>query len=302
MKNLGSVVATLLLIATQSHAQVGFGGIIPGPGTVHSAGGGGYTGPGDLNSGWALWWGARAYNASQASAGANAFQLCTASDAACTNIRVTSTGGLNSSDLTTSGCSGISTCTVKIKYDQSGNGRDLTQNTIGSRDTFDPAANGGKGQFVTGSASHYVTAGTYTRSQPFVMSVVAQRVGGTGERQELLDYNNQGVRIKFNGGTANQVAYTSGSNVNATASDSAFHSLTALFNGSSSITSVDSTVSTGQVLGSNGLNDNIAWTCYSGCGGNTQTTYQMEAGIYPGSMTSGDITALNSNQKTYWGF
>ncbi len=147
-----------------------------------------------------------------------------------------------------------------------------------------------------------MTSATYTRAQPFTMTAVANRSGGTGERKMLTDKNNGTVDMAFNGGVANQLSFYAGNAVNATVADSAYHSITGVFNGASALYGINSSITTGQNFGANSPSDNIAWTCFSGCGGNTVTTKQTEAGIHPSAFTSGDVTALNANEKTYWGY
>lgn len=108
-------------------AQVGFGGMFPGPGTVHSAGGGGYTGPGDIvavGTNGAFYSVARAYNATKATAAVAAFVLCLGGNLSnCNDIHVTSTGGLNASDTALNSCATSGTCEIKSVYEQSGSGQ-----------------------------------------------------------------------------------------------------------------------------------------------------------------------------------
>ncbi len=100
-----------------AEAQLGF---VMGPGTS-------YTGPGDLWSGAAGWWGLRAYNRATALAGANACQVKRNSDNAVLDIRVLATGGLDRVSLAAFLVS--TTGTITRLYDQSGNGHDMILQT-----------------------------------------------------------------------------------------------------------------------------------------------------------------------------
>lgn len=98
--------------------QVGFGGMFPGPGTVHDTGGGGsYTGIGDVVAA-KHYWALRPYNATLATAGVAMFQLCTSAGASCNDIHATAAGGRNASDLALNSCDTSGTCIIKKAYDQ----------------------------------------------------------------------------------------------------------------------------------------------------------------------------------------
>lgn len=72
------------------------GGMQPGPGTPHTAGGGSYTGPGDVVSGAFYWVGLRAYNAAVAATGTQkAIKVRRASDNTTLDILILTSGALN---------------------------------------------------------------------------------------------------------------------------------------------------------------------------------------------------------------
>ena len=96
-------------------------GVILQPRTLAS--GAAYTGPGDIVSGAAGWWGLRAYNAAQAAAGVAAVQLTDSTGSNNADIHLLSNGQLNTSDPFFSSFS--APYTIGTLYDQSGNGKHI---------------------------------------------------------------------------------------------------------------------------------------------------------------------------------
>lgn len=164
------------------------GGMMPGPGTPHSAGSS-YTGPGDVVSGATVFFScARAYNATYAN-GTN--PLCDLVDSAaptvviCT-LRVATTGF---ADLTGTYCTGSVTptakcaaatggvCNVKQAYDQSGAGNNATNSTAASQPvlTFSGANSLPGMTCAQASGTLLLTAASFTPSLPYTFAGVAKR-------------------------------------------------------------------------------------------------------------------------------
>lgn len=277
----------------------GISSMLPGPGTVHSAGGG-YTGPGDVVASAVGWWGLRAYNAAYATALGNAIEVCTAADALCTVIHVTATGGLNSSDLTTSGCSAITTCTAKTLYDQSGNGHNCTQATIGNRYTFDPnkVSTGKPSLQDSGGNTTMACASVANTAVPwsFVMMGMMHTTPG-GNVRVFIGADPQGILAgpgpKFEL-YAGSVA-VEGTNLTL----DTFYAVVARTDGSGSggVINRSGTVTSSLAPGSNstGGGANI------GGSGLTNNGSFSEGGIWASNFSTGDTTSMVSNIVGWWG-
>src|SRR4051812_39897639 len=91
-----------------------------------------YTGPGDIASGAAAWWGLRAY--STASIGSNAIRLREDGGNTEQDFTTIAGGGLNLAAI--SAFKGGANLFVTKLYDQTGNGRDQIQATAGEQPPF----------------------------------------------------------------------------------------------------------------------------------------------------------------------
>lgn len=264
-----------------------------------------YTGPGDVRTSAMAFWAFRAYSAAQAAALVKSVQLCTASDALCTDIRVTSAGGLNASDITASGCGSINTCTIKILYDQSGANNcagpcDLSQTIIASRLTFTNNAIGSLPCMADAGAGSLVNTTNFagTLTQPFTVSMVAERTAAFTSFNAAFG-SGTGARHGFSN-SANTILNFEGSIATASASDSVFHAVQNTANGASSVIYVDgssSTVSSGSNTLTTSLGVGIAPGTSNVLNGNV-----CEVGLWTGAFSGGDNASMNSNQHTYWGF
>jgi len=141
------LVAILLLLPVTANAQVGMPW--PGPGTVHSAGGGGFTGSGDAVAGASGYYGLFAYTS--ALRGTKAINLCLSPgniDTLCQDVNSDPTTGIVSSTQVISGTTcgttfATNACTIKTWYDQTTSGiGNITQTGPGNRAQFVPNFNG----------------------------------------------------------------------------------------------------------------------------------------------------------------
>jgi hypothetical protein len=275
-----------------------------GPGVVPLATAG-YTGPGDVTSGAAMWWGLRAYSA--ATRGTKVANVCNASDSTCADISSDpTTGNLVCTSIGGTACS-AGTLTVKTLYDQTNGSNcgggvcDVTNATIANRPVLTPNCINTSFyclSFTASSSQSLRTAGSYTKSQTFSGSVVAERTAAFTASGSILGANTSGTPQIFFNSAANQVALYSGTVSTAeTASDSSFHAFQALFNSTSSILRVDGSSFGSLSVGSTGF----ATSPVVGGGTNLLTGRFVEAGWW-GSDTSTNFATLNSNQHAYWNF
>lgn len=295
------VLALLLCLATPASAQVGFGGIIPGPGTPASAGGGGYSGPGDLKT-YDIWVGTYAYSA--AKRGTAAVNVCNGgvcgdlSTDATTGLLVTSTN-INGAPCDDSG----HICKIKTYYNQGSGGStyDFTQNTDASRATLLVSC-GGLTSSACGSATGaaYETANNYAQSSPFTVAAVSYRNSSTSTDVIELGSGSNGV---LGGGFfgANNDAYCNfGSNLNPSATDATWHGKACAVNGASSNFTIDATNTAGNA-GSSALSGHVFhWVNASGAR-NWQGRI-ASIGIAPSNFSTTELAAANSASKTILGY
>jgi hypothetical protein len=273
-------------------------------------GGGAYTGPGDVVSGAYLYVGVRAYTAAYAAAHGNAFQLTRNSDSTQCNVVLTTAGDL---DATTPNCAGntqtiiqfctATTCLMSTGYDQTGNGRNYTY-LVGS--TGFPVFTAGcvNGHYcITTQAGDtgYGTATSLTVANPWTASMVASRnaassfqvVGASQDSLLYLGYANAANTARL----ANTAAVTG------TASDGAFHAITGVANGASSVLAIDGAETTG-TAGSTGPSGTplCVWGSGAGCIANPFVGKFGELLIYSGTaLTLGQRNSIKANQSAYYG-
>lgn len=263
-----------------------------------ASGGGGYSGPGDVVASAVGWWGLRAYSAAYATGLGNAAEICTAADAACTVIHVTSAGALNSSDLTTSGCSVITTCTVKTLYDQSGNGHNCVNATEANRPTFRPnGVSSGKPSMFLNSAKSLSCASLPTTTVPWSFVGVASFHSDPGGNTRFFTANDpvgllgsSGKHWSIYGGSVASSTFTSTLDV--------FNAIVGRTDGTASggVMNVSGNVDTGLAPGSGSTGTP------GGFGQSSPITGDAcEAGYWGSNFSTGNTTAMVSNMQTYWG-
>lgn len=312
MRAAAATLLAVLLACTAAIAQVGLPW--PGPGTPN--GGGAcvsYTGPGDLVSGAVAWWGIRGYACANTSGSTKAINIKRASDSETCDVLINSSGQLGN----TTGCSGAdngvstvtfcnaTTCTIPKWYDQSGNGRDVTNNSAGTA-TLTPSATIAS-QLVTVSTSGYCTAATLSVPQIVSFSYVHKLSSGSGGLQTAagLDPTPTQVGVDTNG---TQVFVYAGtlqehSGINSTI----WHANQSILNGSSSQISLDGTAFTGLAPGAGSSTARVL--CFLAADTADTLVFNggqvREMGIWPNAAAATFLTNLsnlNSNQHTYWGF
>lgn len=294
------------LLAGDAFAQVGFGGSFPGPGTPASAGGGGYSGQGDLKA-YAIWWGMYAFSA--ADRGTAAINLCNVSDVVCADISTDATTGLlpNAPTVGGSDCSMVA-CTIKKFYNKgtSGSGYDAVQNTIGNRAAFLSSC-GGLGSNIpcaSATAASYKTASNYTQAQPFSMVAVAYHNSSAGGI--ILGGRDVGAsgRVALTSGffgANNDAICFAGSNITVSATDAVWHGQACAVDNTSTNFTIDAT-NTASTAGANAFDS--AYVAYF-TNYDLDTPWKgrsMSAGIAASKFSTTELAAANAAAKTILGY
>jgi hypothetical protein len=190
-------------------------------------------------------------------------------------------------------------CFAVTMYDQSGNVRHITQATPANQPALVFNCTGALPCVRLTVANHaLITAGNVTPATGVVsINVVANRVSAAG----LCFLNRQngasGNRIQSLTATANSWAIHNGAAaVTGVAADNAWHTATGVLNGAGTFINIDGTPFTGSLTGSV-----IAGT--AGMSGAAATTCNWAEGIVWDNyvLTAGEVTALQTNQKSFWG-
>ena len=299
---IGRLIAIWLLLCGVATAQVGQIPAWPPSQPLISS----YQGPGNIVSGAVAWWGFRGYNGSYSG---NAAIICTASDVSCETETI-SNGNLVLGSVGTA-CLISGTCLVKTFFDQSGakacagsTACDVTNATASAQPTFTAAAlNSIPCATFTGSSSQNLeSANSFTLAQPLTFSTVAKRTSAftsLGAIISAISSGNAPPAIGFFS-TTNDGWLFAGSNITATATNSAFHAMQGVVQGAttSSLT-VDGSTTTGS-SGSDVFGDNLMVGEINGA--DFFTGAFCEGGIWPVAFNSTQLSNMNSNQHTYWNF
>lgn len=270
-----------------------------------SGGGGGYTGPIDINgTAYAFWstrCGATAYTGNVADVWDTATGVTLE-----TLITCSSGGVINTGSPTALATTCAVSCSVKTLYDQSGSNKcttacDLTVNT--AIPTLTISCQNGKLCYNFSDASTTCMSSpsvAATQAQPLTVSIVGNHTSSTGSG-ELLLLTSAGStttpQIGFPSGT--QIFMFGNAQFNANMSTAAFHSTQALVNAASSSFSIDGSLTSGTSGATAAIQAapmNVGGACFS----RTNFTF-LELGIWAADKTANTAT-MNSNQHTYWNF
>ncbi len=249
---------------------------------------------------FAAWYGLRAY--STATRGTKSVQVCNVSDVVCSDLSTDgTTGDLVVTTIGGSNCA-VVTCTVKTLYDKVGT-NDLTQATIANRPVFTQNSLGTSWgmAFTAASSEQLVGPNLSPQAQQYYFYVVANWNGAA----------NAGIWAADSGGFAGAIAefetagpnfaIFAGSTLTASATANAWHAVQSLFNGASSVISVDNTETTG-AAGAQGAFNMVAAPLRLG---NDISSFfsgsVMEIGYLAATVSSGNRTSLNSNAHAAYG-
>jgi len=268
-----------------------------------------YVGPGDVASGAKAWWGTRAYNKAAAKATQKLVNIRRASDSVtCDVLADFQTGGPGitnaCSSATSNGqtafnfCSGTQ-CFVTKAYDQSGALQcggaacDVSQATTANQPQFNFNC------FYSFACIQYTTSSMTLASPtgpaltlPFSASGLGARTGAFAANGVFYSQGSTVAQFLY-ANVANRVELSNtGTSSTVTASDSANHSLTGIFNGASSSITVDGTNTA--VTGVTGATTSGVFNL--GLAPITATISEM--GVWGSDLTS-SATALCTNEYNY---
>jgi hypothetical protein len=258
-----------------------------------------YTGPGDLVSGATGWWScARAYSAAFAAGGTPIMDLVDQAGANSIAINILSTGFVDLAAISNwVTAHTVTTIRVTKLYDQTGNGLHATNATLTTMPALTLSAlNGLPVMTLTAARGDRLNTATTTQAQPFSFSGVAQRTANFTTEQGILGVTPTTIDMSFNSAT-NQAKLTAGTVLTATASNSAWHTLSAVFNGASpnSILVVDGSATTGSG-GANALSAVGLRIGRSSAGGSLDGQI-AECGIWPAALNGTQYGDLNTNPR-----
>lgn len=258
------------------------------------SGGGGFTGPGDIQS-FTFWGGLRAYSA--ATRGTKAINVCNVADAVCADLSTdATTGALVVSTIGGSSCAVVA-CTVKIIYDKVGTA-DCTQTTIANRPVLTQnALNTSWGMTFTAASTQGFQCGAFTATQPYSFAMIVNPSGSTCELFNITDGSFNGALNEWSSAGPNLRMY--GGNNFDVAMTSAFHAFQSVFNGVSSISAQDGVETTGNA-GAQSISALTMGISRDPFGGYCNAV-GMEYGYVAGTVSPGNRTSLNSNMHAAYG-
>lgn len=262
-----------------------------------------YTGPGDVVSGALVWYSAaRAY--SSADRGNKLINVCNVADVACADMSSdATTGAINIiavGGVTCGATAGVNLCTIKTFYDRSGNGVDITRTTIAQRATLTLNCIGSIPCAVCAANCVYPSVASVAQNQPYSSAWVANRTGANTSYGVIIN-SAAGTETGFGAATNRVFIYGAPELDLGGATDGSFHAAQVVFNGASSSINVDSLTQVTGTTSSAALSGLV--NILNASGGSLQFTGQfMETGYWPVGFSGTNITNINSNAHTYYGF
>ncbi len=259
-----------------------------------------YTGPGDVVSGAVAWWGLRCYNAAYTGNVADVWDAATGNTTE-TLLTCSSGGTINQTVHSLSVTCAVS-CVIATIYDQSGanscsgSACDAIQATNANRPVF---SNGATFSAQCSSGLSLAAANLTPQAQPLTLSSVFERTG-TFTAFNIFYASTNGSVYAGLSTSANQFEAYAGSPGDVTANDSAMHAIQVVYNDASSTINIDGS-STAEILGPSGIATGHT-LCRFGSDGDYLTGNLWEVGLWPVAFSGGQISAMNSNQHSYWGF
>lgn len=274
-----------------------------------------YTGPGNVVSGAAAFWGLRGYTAAFSGAVAN---ICDVATGAICADATWAAGVLTLPTIGGSPCANSgNVCQVATLYDQSGAlacagpaACTITQATASKRPTLvvPGASNGCPADtmhcmtFVRANSQCLPTAAAaYTQAHPVSAIFTGIRTGNTTSIQGAIGFSSTNYTGWSN--SANKLRVFSGAVLDATYNDSVWHAAQITWSNTVGSLSADGSTTAGATgttaPSSNaiGFGSATASTCINGVEGKL-----VEAGIWPIAFSAQNISDLNTNAHSYWGF
>jgi len=300
-----------LLCAWGAEAQI-VNGCMKGPCTKGGSPPAGYTGPGDVTSGFADWGGFRAYTSAFAATQGPIATVVDVANAANSCILYVGTNGF--ADMSRLSCVGNTvsvttfctvthaSCRVTKLYNQVASGNDWDQATLANMPDFVISPTGitaGKVGMTCSSARStlMITGSSAGLSQPYTVSMVANRTTTQASIRGGLMFTSGGaVRLGYSSNANTFFQYAGGAlNDFGTSSNNAWYGLQGVFDGASSLINVNGTNTATNNPGTTGTSSNIG-IC-SSSSGDFMDGYILEIGTKAGS-----VGAIGANQQSAWGY
>lgn len=265
-----------------------------------AGGGGGFVGPGDILSS-ASWWvsPARAYSAAYAAGVTKpAMDIVDGSGANQTTINILSTGFVDLTAIAAWVVSFGSTIKVKKLYDQSGNGRDVSQAVTANMPVLILSSLGGLPALqFTASADSFLKSASFSVATPQTVYGVIKRTANFTTWQILLADN--GLDAFGGWAMANSFRISSGTTTDSAAivSDGAFHASGWVF-GSSGAFAVDGTTTSAGNVGTSTFSAGLTIGDFGGGNGFASDALVCEMGLWPVSATGTNNTNMSANQHS----
>lgn len=154
--------------------------------------------------------------------------------------------------------------------------------------------------FLAASSQSMARATTPVIPQPFTMSLVAERTAAFTTAMTIFGLGGIDAQFGFHSAANTVKAFFGTTGTTATANDSIAHTLVAVGNGASSKYAVDGAISGLSNFGaSNGPGGLLLGNKF--LGGAFLTGFVGEVIIFSSALSDANITALQANQKAYWG-
>jgi hypothetical protein len=304
-------------VCSPAFAQVGGLGF-PGPGLGHQGGGGAtFQGPGDIVAGTFFFYGqcpTTAFSGTLLDVVDNATGNTTGSRVLCSSGGVISSlvSGSACTFVTGNACSPLATtcavaCSVLSFYDVSGltncgNGAAaciMTQSTLADQAILN---NGAKLSYTSTANTAYANTnyGFNTLNQAFTISAVYKRTTSAGF-QTLFEMANGNVQLQTGDNAANTGDIVAGSALTYTATDSAYHSVQAVFNNTACNIYVDGVASSTSpgTCGTSTLANFNPFGIGLGAGGHVGQFFYI--GVWNIGMSSGNASSMSTNDHTNCG-
>lgn len=268
-----------------------------------------YSGPGDVVASAVAWWGLRAYSAAYAASLGKIANICTPLDAVCADVNSDASGNFNLSGTGSLLCNNsTSICTIKTFYDQSGTNScssapcNVTQTTAASRLTL---VTGCLGSLVCASGAgseSYETSNFPHITTPMSTSGIAQRTAATTSYQAITGDSSADYGLYFDNAANTMSYFVNSGSPTITANDNAWHACQGVRDTTDGVFAIacDGTTESNNTGNVQTLTNQV-FVATDGDGEGIQGMFE-EVGWWAVAFNSTQITNMNSNQHSYWGF
>jgi hypothetical protein len=250
-----------------------------------------YTGPGDINGAAVAWYGLRGFNAAYCTGSQPAIDVVDAATGAIqTVINITTAGKLDTAAITALGYA----VRVKKLYDQSGNGRHVSQANLALMPALTLNAIGTLPgmTFTSARTDKLLSSATVTQAQKFTVSVVAKRTA-VNSNDGIFYSSAIGFAVMFGATSGNMALYAGAGGILTPATENAFHAAQGLFDAANSVMYIDGVLGAAANPGTTGASgENLC--VGTGVSGGTSGVI-LEAGLWAGDKSANNA-AMNTNQ------